>query len=39
MDSTIFDWNFARIKTNGIELNVLVEGKGPLVILLSLIHI
>ena len=34
MDSAIFDWNFERIKTNGVELNTLVEGEGPLVILL-----
>jgi len=29
-----FERNFERIKTNGIELNVVVEGTGPLVILL-----
>ena len=28
MDSAIFDWNFERIKTNGVELNTLVEGRG-----------
>ena len=30
----VFDRNFERIKTNGIELNVVVEGAGPLIILL-----
>ena len=34
MNSAIFDWNFEYIKTNGVELNTLVEGEGPLVILL-----
>lgn len=31
---SIFERNFQRINTNGIELNVVVEGLGPLVILL-----
>ena len=30
----MFDREFQRISTNGITLNVLVEGEGPLVVLL-----
>ena len=30
----MFTRNFQRIKTNGIELNAVVEGEGPLVLLL-----